>query len=385
MGVPAIAVEDALQETFLVVHRRLPEFEGRGSMRSWLFGIVRRVAFRYRRARSRAERKTTELAREPVDVLGPDDVVAQRQMSALLFAALDDLDDDKRAAITLHVFDELSGPEVAELLGIKVDTAYSRIKAARRALHRALARRGLDREAAQLVHAAQRTTTPRRTVADRVARSVALAISTAPARAAAGLGSSLGGLKLALGIGALLGTAVLGARVFSPPTPPSTSASPAPPRAFGASPATAPAGRESPRAVPPRAPRSDPPSPPPPDPGSAAASVPRSKPLPTEPRPSAKADPQARLEAEVALIAHAKDALDRDAPAAALQQLDEHQRSFPDGQLTTERRAYRAVALCQLGRTKQGRAEARIFVEGPAPRALIRTVRDGCRLSSSPP
>src|SRR5687767_4756436 len=50
MGVPAEAVDDAVQDVFLVVHRRLAEFEGRSAMETWLFGILMRVARDHRRS-----------------------------------------------------------------------------------------------------------------------------------------------------------------------------------------------------------------------------------------------------------------------------------------------------------------------------------------------
>src|SRR6186713_2887600 len=49
LGVPEAALEDAAQDVFLVVHRRLSEFEGRSTLRTWIFGIVLRVAARHRR------------------------------------------------------------------------------------------------------------------------------------------------------------------------------------------------------------------------------------------------------------------------------------------------------------------------------------------------
>ncbi|HEY0707983.1 MAG TPA: sigma-70 family RNA polymerase sigma factor, partial [Polyangia bacterium] len=53
-GVPRSAVDDAVQEVFLVVHRKLPTFEGRSSMRTWLWTIVRRVVRDHMRKRGNA-------------------------------------------------------------------------------------------------------------------------------------------------------------------------------------------------------------------------------------------------------------------------------------------------------------------------------------------
>ena len=62
LGVPESAIEDVVQEVFLVVHRKLGEFEGRSSMRTWLFGIALLVVRHYlgaRSARRRGSNRTT--------------------------------------------------------------------------------------------------------------------------------------------------------------------------------------------------------------------------------------------------------------------------------------------------------------------------------------
>ncbi|HSD87703.1 MAG TPA: sigma-70 family RNA polymerase sigma factor, partial [Kofleriaceae bacterium] len=61
-GVPDAALEDAAQDVFVVVHRRLPEFEGRAAITTWLFAIARRVAGAHRR---KDTGRTEPLADEP--------------------------------------------------------------------------------------------------------------------------------------------------------------------------------------------------------------------------------------------------------------------------------------------------------------------------------
>ncbi len=53
LGVPSLVLDEAVQDVFLVVHRRRDEFAGRSSLRTWIFGIVLRVAKDYRRAAHR--------------------------------------------------------------------------------------------------------------------------------------------------------------------------------------------------------------------------------------------------------------------------------------------------------------------------------------------
>jgi RNA polymerase sigma-70 factor (ECF subfamily) len=141
LGVPLGAVEDAVQDVFLVVHRRLAEFEGRSSVRTWLFGIVRRVVRDHRPSRRQ----------EPTDALvldslpgaldaGPVALAERAEAARTLQSLLDTLDDEKREAFVLVDLEEMSVPEAAEALGANVNTVYSRVRAARQDLEQALAR-----------------------------------------------------------------------------------------------------------------------------------------------------------------------------------------------------------------------------------------------------
>ena len=132
-GVPEAALEDAAQDVFVVVHRRLPEFEGRAQITTWLFAIARRVAGGYRRKRT-----TEELADEPA---GPSDTFAdfsRAEATATVLAILDTIDEDKRIVFALVELEQLSVPEVAKLLDLNLNTAYSRLRLARHAFETAV-------------------------------------------------------------------------------------------------------------------------------------------------------------------------------------------------------------------------------------------------------
>ena len=131
LGVADADTDDVCQEVFLTVHRRLPDFEGRSSTRTWVYGICIRVAADYRkRTRSRREVPSPRPPERAVDARQEDDV-ALREARALLDRVLDGLDDDKRAAFVLYEIEELPLREVALALGCPLQTAYSRLQAAR--------------------------------------------------------------------------------------------------------------------------------------------------------------------------------------------------------------------------------------------------------------
>jgi RNA polymerase sigma-70 factor (ECF subfamily) len=139
LGVPLSAVDDAVQDVFLVAHRKLSEFEGRSSLRTWLFGIARKVARDYR-AKPADVREAPDLEALPTQDSGPLALAEQAQSARVLQAMLDELEDDRRAAFILVDLEELSVPEAAEALGVNINTLYSRVRAARQDLSKALIR-----------------------------------------------------------------------------------------------------------------------------------------------------------------------------------------------------------------------------------------------------
>ena len=133
LGVRPADVEDACQEVFLVVHRKLASFEQRSAMRTWLYGIAVRCAADHRRRNPPPADPPADAAEPAIDA-GQPDSVARRQARALLDELLDALDDDKRAVFVLYELEELPMSEVAAAVGCPLQTAYSRLHAARRRL-----------------------------------------------------------------------------------------------------------------------------------------------------------------------------------------------------------------------------------------------------------
>jgi RNA polymerase sigma-70 factor (ECF subfamily) len=149
LGVPADSLDDAVQEVFLVVHRRLDEFEGRSSVRTWLYAIARRVAHNLRRGAGRRGAPAAVPLDLP-DVAGgsPRELAEKAEAGRVLLDLVSNLGEDQREVFLLVEVEEMSVPEAAEALGINVNTCYSRLRAARARFDRAVAtRRRNDGEA----------------------------------------------------------------------------------------------------------------------------------------------------------------------------------------------------------------------------------------------
>ncbi len=140
LGVAEADADDVCQDVFVTVHRRLREFEGRSSVRTWVYGICVRTASDYRkRARTRRE---VACEAPPEQGVGPhqEEDLSLRQARDTLDRILDELEDDRRAVFVLYEIEELSMVDVAGVLGCPLQTAYSRLHAARREVEAALER-----------------------------------------------------------------------------------------------------------------------------------------------------------------------------------------------------------------------------------------------------
>ncbi len=131
LGVPAASVEDAAQDVFMAVHRRLADFAGRSSERTWIFGIVLHVARNHRR-RERRKGGHGPFDQEPAGRgPGPDEEAETAESVEHLARLLEALDETKREVFVLGEVEQMTAPEIAEALGINVNTVYSRLRAAR--------------------------------------------------------------------------------------------------------------------------------------------------------------------------------------------------------------------------------------------------------------
>ena len=136
LGVRPSSIEDAVQDVFLVVHRKLDLYEGRASFKVWLFAIAIRVAAEHRRRDGRL------LLNPDATAIGPhlDRTLELRRRVDLLDRILEELSDEQREVFVMAEIEQFSAPEIAEAIGQKLNTVYSRLRLARTRFERSLAR-----------------------------------------------------------------------------------------------------------------------------------------------------------------------------------------------------------------------------------------------------
>jgi RNA polymerase sigma-70 factor (ECF subfamily) len=131
LGVPPSELEDLTQDVFLQVDRHRADFDTTRPVRPWLFGFAYRIASQDRR---RAHRRR-ETYGDPDTALhpgpSPDEQLEAGERRRLVIEALQRIDLERRAVFVLYEIDGAPMGEIAESLGIPVNTAYSRLRTAR--------------------------------------------------------------------------------------------------------------------------------------------------------------------------------------------------------------------------------------------------------------
>lgn len=149
LGVPRSAIEDVMQDVFIVVHRRLPEFEERTSVKAWISAIVIRVVRAHRR---KAMRRDAPDARSALDPETLADAKAETPLESIerdeavreLHAILECMNDERREVFVLSELEELTAPEIAHALQVNVNTIYWRLRTARKEFEQIFRRRTLE-------------------------------------------------------------------------------------------------------------------------------------------------------------------------------------------------------------------------------------------------
>lgn len=352
IGVADRDLDDAVQETFLVVHRRLDEFEGRASLRTWLYAVAVRVASTQRRTAQRelARREAAGAGVHASGAIDPETELGRAEAADILDALLSELDLTKRTVFVLAEIEGVKVPEISKILGVNVHTVHSRLRLAREAFEAGV-RRLQAREDGRMLRSAIRT----RLLVERAANddvpvtrrraafaALALRIDEGAAPMLAGWQSvSITAPSLVPAFAAgVIGTIALGwiAATAATPTVASTPRAVAIAESSPASP-TAP----SPAMLPVELPAVGP------APTVVAAQTPRTRPS-IRPAPRAiEPEPTSTLAAETALVSEALAALrDRD-PKSAIATLDRFDAEFPNGALKDDARKARRQALCMDG------------------------------------
>ena len=143
LGVPVDAVDDVVQEIFVVVNARMNTVERPASLRSWIYGVVRRTVSTYHRARRvRGASESHDPFEDGASPMQPSplDLAVLSDEIRLLWHLLGELGSLKREVFVLAELEEMTVPEIAEAIGVPLNTAYSRLRVAREEFDEALAR-----------------------------------------------------------------------------------------------------------------------------------------------------------------------------------------------------------------------------------------------------
>jgi RNA polymerase sigma-70 factor, ECF subfamily len=135
LGVAPATLDDAVQDVFIVVHRRLGDFQRGAAAKPWLFGIALRVAQQYRRSHWR-QAQSRGLAEElhGAEQLDPYQAALHAESADTVQRFLAALDEDKRNVFILADLEQMSGQEIAQALSVNLNTVYARLRAARKQL-----------------------------------------------------------------------------------------------------------------------------------------------------------------------------------------------------------------------------------------------------------
>lgn len=145
LGVDEASADDVVQRVFLVVHRRLAEFEGRSSMKTWLFSILLHAIRDHRRTLRRKSPHLLSDAADP-DALAdaharsnPEVALERAEASRIIDALLDSLEEEKRIVFVMAELEQMTAVEIGEATGLDPKAVYSRLRAARTDFERAAA------------------------------------------------------------------------------------------------------------------------------------------------------------------------------------------------------------------------------------------------------
>ncbi|HKO53150.1 MAG TPA: sigma-70 family RNA polymerase sigma factor [Polyangiaceae bacterium] len=142
LGVDTSAIDDVVQEIFIAIHSHLHTLQRPEALKSWVYSVARRTVSNHHRAvRARGGKGTTGVSDELVSPLPTPFEVTQKNSDLQVLAnLLTELEETKREIFALVELEEMTVPEAADALDIPINTAYSRLRAARLAFEAAVDR-----------------------------------------------------------------------------------------------------------------------------------------------------------------------------------------------------------------------------------------------------
>jgi RNA polymerase sigma-70 factor, ECF subfamily len=146
LGGPRADIDDLVQDVFVVAMRRRASFEGRSTVRTWLYGIAIKIVTSHRRRALVRDLFGLWPAEELRDPTTPLDVFEHRESSRIVYAILDKIGAKKRTVLILHEIEGLPTEEIAEILGIPKNTVFTRLHHARKDFLALLAKHQLRAE-----------------------------------------------------------------------------------------------------------------------------------------------------------------------------------------------------------------------------------------------
>ncbi len=410
LGVPRSQLEDACHDVFLVAHRRAADYDGRCAMKTWLFGISRRVASDHRRRSQRERERRARLALVERGPVHPDEVWSGR---VWMRDFLGRLQPDQRDAYVMLELEQMTAREASALSGVNANTLAARLRAARSHLETSLAAEHASLDVQELVKEERRAEPAPEPARRRVLAGLLPLWSTGlplgPAAKGAGAGIEAGRLASGIGVKGWIAAAAMLLTVVAVDAP-RAAVSPIEPEVRVVAVAhRVPVREPSPSSMPASAAEfvASPPSPAPmapvpdptPSPSASAQPVPPLEPAPPSEPPSAVETPSPRprrtstrpSRSEVELLPGADDLTAQtelagrvfasDDPEQIVRLVEEYRRRFGRGFHGDRLAVHEIEALCRLGRTARARTRIESLRRRAAP--LAQQARRRCDRSTT--
>jgi RNA polymerase sigma-70 factor (ECF subfamily) len=145
LGGPDADVEDLVQEVFVAVQEQLPRFRGHSRLTTWLYGIASNVVSNRRRRRWFGKEQSNGLDRLVSPTTSLEEAVEAEERRRRVYAVLNRLNERHRTLLVLFEIEERSGEEVAELLGVRLQTVWVRLHRARAEFLKQIRRLGWEK------------------------------------------------------------------------------------------------------------------------------------------------------------------------------------------------------------------------------------------------